>query len=119
MVEVDESVVRPYLRSKFVARHDIARAIQQGGKYLERLALQSELYSVFPEFTRAGIQFEEVETKQPRGWCGRSHSESRKLGKPITIHTPMGSPAPCSGNFFVPNSLGMEKTLGTNGGKKD
>ncbi len=119
MIEVNESVVRPDLRSKFVARHDIARTIQQGGKYLERLALQSEFYAVFPELARAGIQFEYVEAKSAKGWCGRSHNEARKFGKPITILTPVGSSAPSSENVFVLNSLGMEKTLGTNGGNKD
>jgi hypothetical protein len=69
MVEVDEGIGRPNLGPKFVASHDITRAVQQGRQYLERLALQVELYAAFPELTRTKVQFEDVEAKSARGWC--------------------------------------------------
>jgi hypothetical protein len=85
VVEVDEGIGRPNLSPKFVASHDITGAVQQGRQYLERLALQVELYAAFPEFARTKIQFKGIEAKTARGWYGSSHSEARKFGKPITI----------------------------------
>jgi len=90
MVEVDESIGRPNLGPKFVASHDITGAVQQGREYLERLALEVELYAAFPQFARTNVQLKGVEAKSACGWCRSSHSEARKFGKPSTILSPWG-----------------------------
>ena len=53
--------------------------------HIARLALQPQLYTVFPQLARANIQFKIVETESPFTWCGGGHNKSAIMGKPITL----------------------------------
>jgi len=77
-----------------------------------------EFYAAFPQFTRTKVQFKGIEAKSTHGWYGSSHSDARKSGKPTTILSPWGLILAAE-NVFVFNRLGMEKTLGMEGGGED
>jgi hypothetical protein len=68
MVEIDESVGRPNLGAQLLASDHIAGAIQNSGQHLQRLALQAQPYTVFPQLTGANIQFEVFEAQYARAW---------------------------------------------------
>ena len=76
MIEIDEGFSGPDLRSKFFAGHQFARAVQQCGEYLYRLALQAELNAMLAQFGGSHIQLKTIKTQETRGWSRYRHTNS-------------------------------------------
>jgi hypothetical protein len=60
VIEIDKRV-RPQPLLQFLASHYVARALQQEGENLERLARQFQLYSSLAQFSYSKVNFESSE----------------------------------------------------------
>lgn len=75
VIEVDEGFGGPDLGAKLFACDQLARAVQQGGQYLNRLALQAEFDARLSEFGGANIEFKTIKPQDARGWSRCQHYE--------------------------------------------
>src|SRR6185295_13457736 len=69
-VEVHERVAGPEGLADLLARHDLARPLQEEGEDLERLLLQPDLRPVLVELTRGRVELELSEAVRRAGWRG-------------------------------------------------
>jgi hypothetical protein len=75
VVEIDESVGRPDLCAKLFASHKITRPLQQHRQHLQRLPLQTKLYTPLPQLASPNVKFEDRIPARTRSWINaRSNS---------------------------------------------
>jgi hypothetical protein len=73
VVEVDESVFRPDLRTQLLATHHIARSLQQHSKYVKGLFLNPDSLSLLPQFSGPQIHLKRSEPPDVRRTGLRDH----------------------------------------------
>jgi len=67
LVELDDHVVGPQLAADLFARDELARVFQKKGEDSKGLLLQLDREPLLAELSRAKVEFEDSETKDPRG----------------------------------------------------
>ena len=85
-VEVHERVAGPEGLADLLARHDLARPLEEEGEDLEGLLLQPDLRPVLVELTRGRVELEASESVRRAGLSGfheraPRHCNSRRAGK--------------------------------------
>jgi hypothetical protein len=76
VVKIYKGFGRPDLRPKLFAGHELARAIQQGRQYLNRLALQAQFNASFSQFGGPNIELKTVKPQNARNWSRCQHTNS-------------------------------------------
>ena len=73
VVEVHEGILRPQLLLQFLARHDLARMLQQHLEHLKGLLLQPDLEAALAQFACAQVNFKNPEAHEVKGWGRALH----------------------------------------------
>ena len=87
MVEVDDRILTPESKLKFLTRDDLAGAFDQGGQDFERLALQLDAKACLPQFACLKINFVKAEGESRIGNRGWHRIRNRCVIDFITRHT--------------------------------
>ncbi len=76
MIEIDKRIRRPERRPKLLARHNLARILEQNRQHLKRLLLQLDLLPVFAQLRRGEVRLENAKAHVAAilclGHCGLS-----------------------------------------------